>query len=74
MSFNREEMQPGLSPQQYEELVQFLMTWAGLSRPEAEDRAAGRSHPGQITRSMKSPVRRPIYPPSVQPAPHPPKQ
>jgi hypothetical protein len=71
MSFDREEMQPGLSAQQYEELVHFLMTWAGLTRREAEDRAAGRLHPGQITRSMKSPVRRPIYPPNVQPAAQP---
>jgi hypothetical protein len=71
MPSNSQDEQPGLSPQQYEQLVQFLMTWAGLTRQEAEDRAAGRLHPGQITRTRGAPVHRPIYPPNSRPAQRP---
>lgn len=58
--------QPGLTELQYDQLFQFLVTWAGLTPEEAEERLAGRLHPGQATRSMKPPVCRPIYPPGAR--------
>lgn len=61
--------QPGLSPRQYEELLQFLITWGGLTPQQARERLAGRQHPGQVTRSNCAPVTRPIYPPKTTPAP-----
>ena len=67
MPYDSPQEEPGLSPDQYEQLVQFLMTWAGLTRQQAEERATGRAHPGQVTRSLKPAVRRPIYPPREAP-------
>lgn len=57
---------PGLTPHQYQQLIQFLVTWSALTPQEAEEHLAGRSHPGQVTRSIKPPVCRPIYPPGAR--------
>lgn len=60
---------PGLTPERYEELIQFLVTWSALTPDEAEARLRGDLHPGQsagsVARTAHPPVRRRIYPPGA---------
>ena len=54
---------PGLTPDQYQQLIQFLVTWSALTPDEADARLRGDLHPGQLGRLHHPPLRRPIYPP-----------
>ena len=56
---------PGLTPERYEELIQFLVTWSALTPDEAAARLRGELHSGQIARSSHPPVQRRIYPPGA---------
>ena len=54
---------PGLKPEQYEELILFLVTWSGLTPQQAAERLRGELHPGQVSRCRHPLVQRRIYPP-----------
>ena len=74
MPTDPQDHQPGLSPEQYEQLVQFLITWAGLTPQEAEERASQQAYPGQVVRRHSDhAIRRPIYPPTSRPVRLPPQ-